>query len=163
MSNVLVACKLPNGLRMRIYKEVERSEPTPMGHKMVKVWEPTGDVVVLAGTAVPFGTMPEDPIVNGYSLTPVDKEFWDTYVSQNKDSEAIKNELIFAHEKQDNVVAQTKSQRKQGVVSGMEPLDPNNLPKGIDARGMKIATADEMPPIPVTRGEGRPSLRRERA
>lgn len=160
MSKVLVACKLPNGLICRIHRMEDISEPVMGGgFKTIKKAVFTGRQFELAGPAVPFGVMPENPAVHGYALTPVEKEDWDEWVAQNPDSDVLLKGHVFAHEKRENVMAQAKEQRKDGVATGLEPLDPKNLRAAglVPANpNLETSTADEQPAMPVQRGGARP-------
>src|SRR6202035_4087445 len=142
---VTVACKLPNGLRLRLFEFKEEREATPLGFQTIKVGRPIeGQEVVINGTAIPFGQQPEEPHIAGYALTyGVPKYFWDTWCEQNQDNDCLLQGLIFAHSEMASVKAEAKEHRSDGLKSGMEPIDPKSPPKGISLRGMKIETADE--------------------
>lgn len=131
-NTVTVACKLPSGIILRVFQMVEHSEPVMGGgSKKVKVAHQMGKSVRIRGFAVPFGATPAVPIVGGYGLTPnVDAEFFDLWLKQNADSEIVQNNLIFAHEKQADAAAQAAEQAE--IRSGLEPIDPKRLPKGIE-------------------------------
>lgn len=135
---VTVACKLPHGLRLRIQAERETTVPV-MGGGMqsVKQWVPTGDEVVLKGVAHEFGKSPNAPIAEGgFALTTgVNAEFFAKWMEQNKETEIVRQGLVFASGDAASVSDQAKDHAE--VRSGLEPLDPENLPvKGVE-------TADE--------------------
>jgi hypothetical protein len=138
-AKVTVACKLPHGLILRVFGFDTRSEPVMGGgSKEVKVARQIGESVTLNGNAVPFGKAPEHPIIGGYALTHgVDKELFDKWLEQNRDSDLVRNRLIFAYESQDKAVDRAKEHAK--ARSGLEPIDPDNLPKGIQAADRKAA------------------------
>jgi hypothetical protein len=137
---VTVACKLPNGLILRVFKMVERPESGPMHSRTVKVAEVVGEPITVHGPAYAFGNMPPYMIVAGYALTPnVPKEFFETWFEQNKDSTFVQNKLVFAFESHDHVVGQAKEYEKNK--SGMEPVDPEDLPRAF--RGIRKFNAKE--------------------
>lgn len=135
---VTVGCKLPNGYIMRIFDMVDMAEPIPGAPaKTFKRAVPNEKQYTLRGNRVPFGMMPRYQIIGGYALTPgIPADVWDKWLSQNKDSDLVKNNLIFAHEKVENAAAQAKDQAT--VRSGLEPINPDKPP----VTGIK--TADEM-------------------
>lgn len=147
MAKVLVACKIPNGLILRLFKPEEVDYPLlGGGYKRVTEYKPIpGAQVELAGPATPFGQMPNAPVAAGYAITPVEKDFWDKWLEQNKDAAVVENGLVFASEKQGNVVAQARDNRKNKVKSGLEQIDPANPPQaGISMRGMRVQTDEDM-------------------
>ncbi len=73
---------------------------------------------------------PKHPIVEGVALTfGVPKAFWDRWLAANKDAMFVKNGLVFAHEQPASVEDMAKERVLQK--SGLERLDPKNLPKRI--------------------------------
>lgn len=121
---VSVACKLPSGIHLNVFTMEDAQEPVlGGGWRTVKRAVPAGRVT-LKGT----GRRVDDPrIVGGYALTHnVDADHWANWLTANKDSALVKNGLIFAHVKPAEVEAQARDHRE--AVSGLEPVDPNNLP-----------------------------------
>lgn len=131
-ATVSVACKLPHGLELRLFNIVDAVESNALGEiRAVKRAEPLPTTVTIRGYLEK--QRPDQPMPargSSYAITHgVDKEFFDKWLVQNKDHDAVKNKLIFASEKQDTVrgmMNEFKSTR-----SGFEPVDPNNLPKNI--------------------------------
>lgn len=134
---VTVACKIPNGLLLRLHEMEETSEPVMGGgSRTVKVARHVGDAVRINGNAHPQNAAPRAQIVDGvdfgYALTPnVPKAFWDKWLQQNKDHMAVRNGMIFAHESVRSVEAEARE--KANLRSGTERLDPKDLPKQIQA------------------------------
>jgi hypothetical protein len=127
---VVVACKYPPGFMMRVFEMVKVPQASPMGSIMVMEARQIGEPIKINGTSTPPGMIRDDPLVAGYALTRgVPKEMWDLWVEQNRDSDMVRNKLVFAHEKPDMVQGRAVNQRKNGVQSGMEGLDPKNPPK----------------------------------
>jgi hypothetical protein len=129
---VIVACKLPHGLLLRLF-HFERVYQPVMGGGTREVDEARqhGVVVRLKGNTFPFGTVPQHRIIGGFGITEdVSKAFWDEWIAQNKEHPAVKNRLIFAMPQLDSVIDEAK--QMESIKSGLEPLDPQNLPKGIE-------------------------------
>jgi hypothetical protein len=133
---VTVACKLPHGLILRQYTMVDTDQPVMGGGiKTVKQAQQLPGEVAINGNAHPQNAGPKCAIVGGYALTPnVDKAFWDRWLEANKDSDMVKNNLIFAHESMD--AAQGDAEDKAAVRSNLERLDPKKLPKGLEQSEM---------------------------
>jgi hypothetical protein len=129
---VTVACKLPHGLVLRVFNMVEAQEPVMGGgFRKVKVAQERPERAEIKGWAHPQNHAPKAPLIGGFALTAgVDKDLWDTWKTQNAESDLVKNGLIFAHEKADSVQDQAKDQR--ALRSGLERLDPKKLPRGIE-------------------------------
>jgi len=69
-------------------------------------------------------------IYGGHGITEgVDKEFFDKWLSMNKDSAAVKAGLIFSHEKTNNVKAEAIE--KKDNKNGFEGIDPAKPGPGI--------------------------------
>jgi hypothetical protein len=123
---VTVACKIPNGLLLRIFKMALAREQTPTGYRDIERAEQVGDIVKINGPALPFGQDPEYVVVGGYALTPnVNKDFFDEWLRQNKDHEAVKANLIFAHS--NRAVVSDRAREQRAVRSGLEPLNPDRI------------------------------------
>ena len=123
-----VACKIPTGLVLRVFvpesfevpvmgggmKTVTRSRPTEWSHK-------------LNGPARKLGQDPAHQIIHGAGLTHgVDADLFALWLEQNKTSDYVVKGLVFGHEKHASAVAQAQDHRSE--LSGMEPVDPKNLP-----------------------------------
>lgn len=136
---VTVACKLPHGMRLRLFKMVDGVENVA-GNTMRTVQRPlqVGPDVVIGGVAVEFGK--EKTLTAGFALTPgVDKEFFDEWMRQNREHDAVKNHLIFAASTRDAVEGQAGEHRKQKT--GLEPLDMS-----LTKKGERLVAVDERLP-----------------
>ena len=134
MPTVTVACKLPNGLILRVFDMVDRDEPVMGGGmRKVKVAQERPAQVTIKGNAHPQNAAPRAPIIGGFALTQgVDKEFWDLWLAQNKDSDVVRNRLIFAHENTAKTEDAARAKDNAKNRSGFERLNPHALPKGIE-------------------------------
>jgi hypothetical protein len=128
-TTVTVACKLPNGLALRNFIMVDVDEPVLGGGlRTVKMAQPVGDVVDIKGCGVVYGG--SKPLFGGYALTyNVDAQFFEQWMKDNAEAAFVKNRLIFAHEKSD--VVERRAKDNEDAKSGLERIDRNKLPKGI--------------------------------
>lgn len=146
-AKVTVACKLPHGLLLRTFEMGSRMIPAgPIGVVKIEQAVVRGEPVRINGTAVPFGKIPNFIITpSGYALTAgVDKDFFDLWLAQNKDSDVVSKGLVFAHESNDHVRGMAED--RKDFRSGLEPLDPNGdkrVPKGSSANLSGIQQDDE--------------------
>ncbi|MGF6604585.1 hypothetical protein P3T23_009341 [Paraburkholderia sp. GAS448] len=98
-ATVTVACRLPQGLHLDIVKHGEVRKR-----------------VTLAGSN-------STQAVAGFGITEhVPKDFFDRWLADHRELPAVKNGLIFAHEKKDSVEA--RATERTDLKSGLEPLDP---------------------------------------
>lgn len=127
--NVTVALKLPNGLIMRLYRQIKYVETGIGGTTRDSTRaEPIGKEFKLNGNRFPFGSIPAYEIVNGYALTPnVPAEFFQQWWEANKESDLVENNLIFADADPARVRAWCKEYRS--TRSGFEPLNPTGDPR----------------------------------
>ena len=117
---VSVGCKLPSGIHM------DMNDPKP--HAITRR-------VTLRGSNA-------SRVVGGFGITEnVDKEFVETWLKRNAELPAVKNELIFIMKNSREVSA--KAKELAGVKSGMERIDPKNLPKGIKEVSQQEANEEE--------------------
>lgn len=139
--SVVVSCKLPNGLILRVYGMVEHAEPVMGGgmRTVKRAVQLPGEVKINGCAAAMGKALPHD-IRNGVGLTfGVDADLFNAWREQNKDSDFVKRELIYASAKPAEVEAQAKS--NASVKSGFEPVDRNNLPEEFTRKGAKIESA----------------------
>jgi hypothetical protein len=110
---VTVACKLPHGLELRLYK-VEKDTPAQLL---------PGDPVVLAGTNA-------DNAVGGYGLTEnVDAAFFAAWMDQNQTFPAVRAGLIFADDSTAKVRDRAVEQAR--LESGFEGINPEAPRSGV--------------------------------
>jgi hypothetical protein len=151
---VHVACRLPNGIKLRLYSWHEVDEPTPSGPRRIKVARPVekdGRILEyeVRGYNPGFGQMPANFIVvPKWATTRVPKDFWDEWLKQSADSDLVKNRVVFAASTEPDLSAMIKEAESGGARSGLEPLNETNdarIPRG----RLPLTRADEMSP-PVT-------------
>lgn len=102
MALITVGCKLPHGLHLDV----------------------GGTRVTLLGTN-------KSNVIGGHGITEgVEESFFKKWLVQNKDSAAVKNGLIFAHEKVENTKAEAIE--KANNRNGFEGIDPNKPAPGVE-------------------------------
>lgn len=123
---VTVACKLPNGIVLHVDEMVESQEPVMGGGtRTTKVARRLEQTFYVKGNAVPVDMRAKHQITDqGYALTPgVDADFFAKWMEQHKNSQMVKNKLIFSAAGRDE--AEGKSVENAKARSGLEPLDPS--------------------------------------
>jgi hypothetical protein len=133
-STVTVACKLPHGLKLRIFRMEKTHEPIMGGGtREVPIARPIpGKEFTINGTSHRQNVMPDCLVRDSFAFTEnVPKDLWDEWLEQNKMSDMVKNGLIFASSQSQSVTEQAKDHRE--IRSGFERLDPNKKPNGIVA------------------------------
>jgi hypothetical protein len=122
---IVVACKLPHGLRMRLFEMVDSQEAVAGGgFRMTKRAQPASDIVEIRGYLhdVKRSPVAMPSIGSSYALTDgINKDFFTKWLEQNADLDAVRNNLVFAHERD------TAGQAREfkDTRSGVEPIDPN--------------------------------------
>jgi hypothetical protein len=127
-NTVIVACKIPAGIFMQGYKLVDTEEPMPLGSRTIKKAVPTGDRIKINGNGSAQGSVAPGLVDGGYALTyNVPAETARAWLEANKESDMVKNKLIFITEKAESAVAQSKN--NHAVKSGLERLDVGTVSK----------------------------------
>jgi hypothetical protein len=127
---VVVACKMPNGLILRLMHKTTVQEPQPGGgFRDQVVMRATGEEVTLAGYGAEAGKSPKAIVTDeGYALTfDVPKPFWDMWLEQNQELEVVRNRLVFAHSSVNSARAESRDHAK--TRNGLEPLALKNDPR----------------------------------
>lgn len=152
---VTVACKVPHGLVLRLQMKTKVNEPVMGGGtREVEIYVPRPDVktYTVNGPVTEQGKASKALVVDGFALTTgVPADFWQEWLSQNRELGAVVNGLIFAHEKKDSVddmAAERKAQR-----TGLEPMDMRMVRRKVqtpDGEVERTLAAD--PRVPRSRG-----------
>lgn len=129
---ITVACNLPNGLILQLYKMVEfRENVMGGGSRISSIAQKMGEPVRLNGTAVPFGKIPRFPIEGAFALTPnVDKDFFDEWMRQNAELELVKRGGIYSAsttERARDLALELTGEPE--ARSGLEPMLPDKDPR----------------------------------
>ena len=131
--SVVVACKWPHGLILRVYKQSERLVEIKGGMAKTVDSEPDGDPVEIRGYLSPSKKVAMPARAPHYELTyGVPAAFMKRWLEQFADSDLIKNGIIGVAGSRDDIEAWIRENEKRP--NGREPLDPDNLPKilGVD-------------------------------
>lgn len=127
---VVVACKHPNGLHLRTFVMREIEEQQQGGNVRKTQRAEMADVFTVAGPSKPHNREVDRQIQDGYALTPgVPAALWNTWLAQNKDSDLVKNGIVFAHGATNDVRAEVTEKAK--VKTGLERIDPKAIPKNL--------------------------------
>src|SRR6516165_8349871 len=116
-AKVIVACKLPNGVVLKLHRPVEVDIPVMTGGvRVVREFHPdpaTAPITVHGWRSAPDGiTVIKGPAGTGTALTPnVPKGFWDRWFEENKASLLVTNHLVFAFESKDHAEGRAKELR----------------------------------------------------
>ena len=119
-----IACNLPHGLVLKLH--TTRQTTPPQGGNPVTEYIPLPDRAVTIN-----GLNATDTVRFGYAMTDnVDAEFWETWSTQNKDFPPFKLGHLFAFASPGDATA--KAREMEGTKTGLEPIDPDKLPAGIE-------------------------------
>lgn len=131
---VTVACKLPCGFIMREFAANPEDELVMGGgSRRVTVHRPTGRQVTILGTGARVGS-PPPILIRGFRLTPdVPKALWDGWLAANRDSDMVRNGLVYAAPQQRDVEAFAREH--ETARTGLEGIDPDN--PGARVRGIQ--------------------------
>lgn len=129
-STVTVYCKVPNGLRLQLQRQIERPLPLRDGTvSSLKEWVRTGPVHFVRGPAAPVGTPPKGyampQIEFGFAATPgVPADFWDAWLEQNKTAAYVTTGMVYAEAEEADGRAVAREHEK--LLSGLEPIRPDD-------------------------------------
>lgn len=130
-AKVAVACKIGVAyIDLQIFRPVTKMQDTQTGPREVREFVRQQQIVRVRGTAYPRGTVPtgypaRPEMWNGFAITfGIDKEFWELYEEQNRNSPFIKNGLLIADEDQNRLRARTLDGRD--VRSSIDPVTGDN-------------------------------------
>lgn len=140
-AKVTVACKIPAGLELRTGKFVTRTVQAHNGTVQERIWVPDGRTVRLLGNRRPFGvSVPGITGETGFGLTHnIDKDFWDAWLAENKDSDYVKNGFVFAVANKAD--AASKARELADTFDGLGPLNPETRRE----KGREVPVDDRWP------------------
>lgn len=128
-TTVTVACKLPHGVVIRDHTKTTIFENVlGGGTRAVDLFRPIGPRIRIKGPTVPTLFIRHVEVVGGYAITEgVPADVFARWIDWNADSAAVRNNLIYGHEKGDRVRAWAREHA--GVKSGLEPLNVDTVIK----------------------------------
>lgn len=129
--HVTVACKHPNGIILQLCAPFTYTDPRT-GREITE-YQKTGEQYKLNGFAVPrgpdFDAEKIQPLAGGFGLTHgIPADFFRQWMEQNKDTDLVKNGLVFCMATEADARAKAK-ERAKDVVSGLEPLAQKGDPR----------------------------------
>jgi hypothetical protein len=130
---VTIGCKMPTGLVLRVDEMVDATEQVfGGGARQIKVARQVGSPVILNGCAVNIADLTSGravgQVVGGFGITTgVPKDFWDKWLEQHKDDPLVVKGIVF-DAKNDATAHSMARERTPSTRSGLEPMDPQNLP-----------------------------------
>jgi len=137
-ATVSVASKLPMDFTLRLFTWAKRNELVMGGGtREVRVAELARDKkqFIVQGNSWAQNKGAHQQIIGGYAITHgIPKDFWEQWLEQNQESDIILNGMLFAHQEAASTTSEAKEKEKEK--SGLERLDPNNLPKGLQKSDM---------------------------
>ncbi|QDH17414.1 hypothetical protein [Swingsia samuiensis] len=128
-STVVVYCRLIHGISIGIFKKeaIEaRAERSAAKAPDFSPLIPYRTVELNGANTDPRFHPKENILLGRAGRTLVDKDFWDTWLEQNKESDLVKNNLIFAEATEAS--ASARMTELQYEATGFEPKTEDQLP-----------------------------------
>lgn len=151
-AKITIACKIGIAyLDLQVFRQVSKMQDTQTGAREVREYVREPEIVRVRGTAYPRGTVPasypERPEMwNGYAITRgIDKEFWDLYAEQNRNSPFIKNGLLMADENENRLRGRTLERRD--TRSSIDPVTGESDGRMPKPNNPAISELSEMPRV----------------
>jgi len=136
---VTVACRLPNGIVMQLFKKGSMLVPV-LGHGdamrrvEMMVPDPERPPITAVGWRGPDGKRAHGTVA-GYGLTPnVPLGFWESWLEQNEKQPYVVNKLVFVHSTDTAGMARAH----KGTDSGLEPLNMRREDKIVNGRVVSV-------------------------
>ena len=133
-ATVIVGCRLPAGYMLQTYVMRDEEERVPGGgSRTVQVARKTEHSFRLNGNRVRIGQTADWIITPGQQGTGagltrgVPESVWEAWLKDHKNEPIVKNGVIFAHARENEVRAMAKDFRKQ--LTGLEPFNPKDDPR----------------------------------
>lgn len=127
-----VICKIPQGMILHLHKKEKITEATPSGSRdtVRHFQDEDAGTVRIFGPAHAQNEGPRQRQVGGFALTEnVSKDFFERWLEETgKYLPAVRNGLIQFFPNTDKAVGGAREFKKQK--SGLERIDPENLPGG---------------------------------
>lgn len=139
---VVVVCKMPRGLYLQL-NEFVPMDVKVLGGGIEKRKQPmrVGPQIRIKPAVLPYGAIPNYPIVNGFSLTrDVDANFWNQYFQQNRGLELITSGLLCAFANEQDATAYCKEYG--ALKSGLEPIAQKDDPRVESSNNPNLSDID---------------------
>jgi len=144
---ITVACKLPSGLWLRVFRQSEVDVPIsgmPGQFRKETQSRLVGAPFRIAGAAQPVGAAPRALVVGGYALTTgVPRALWEEWLEQNRDSAIVRNSIVYAMDTREE--AHDRAVEQEEVRSGLEPIDPRTRTQTVNGDERKVPVDPRWP------------------
>ena len=134
-NNVTIGCKHPMGVILELDEElspdaVEAMNTVQNGPIGKRKYFPSGKKYVLNGANADHPKSPQKGRTSvGWGLTEIPTDFWEAWLAQHSKFALVANGTIFAVTSTRD--AQDEADKRQSVVSGLEPMNPRKPAPGI--------------------------------
>jgi hypothetical protein len=142
---VYVGCKIPNGVILQRFEWKEEVVSTPTGLQSMKLARPVPGSQFHLNSIGDLRHKPKDfvdrfggQIAPGFcSITRVPRDLWESWSEIMRDSDLLKNGMVFACKSHDDAVLEATS--RADIRSGLEPIDPDRpeLTTGREIRAVR--------------------------
>jgi hypothetical protein len=126
---VFVVSKMPRGIYLQLHETV-RQDVRVVGGGIEKrdVAMRVGEPIRLKPTVLPFGAIPNYPIVDGFSITrDVPANFWRKWIEQNGKMTMVEQGLLAGFDTESDAIAYCREHGK--LRTGLEPIAQNGDPR----------------------------------
>lgn len=137
---VTVACKMPHGIVLRLFDMVSAQEAVQGGgYREIQKARARPQTIKINGYLEKYDPkLPPASRTSSFALTSgVPKDFWEEWLKQNHDLTMVTNGLIFAHKS--SASSKAESREKEKIRTGLEPIDPDHLPRGVKTYAQDVA------------------------
>jgi hypothetical protein len=132
---VVIGCKIPQGIVIRAFQKVEKSEATPTGLRAYSQIEGVLGTEFRCEGPAQINHQPKNIVdfmgrnfPGNYALTPgCPRDVWKNWLKWNKGTPLVEEGLIFALG--DAADAATEAKSRASIRSGLEPVDPEHPEK----------------------------------
>lgn len=148
--SVIVVCKMPRGIMLQLHEKIKQDHKV-MGGGIEKrdVAMATGAPVRLRPSVLPFGALPNYTIVNGFSFTEVEANFWNKWYEQNPRFGMLETGLLCAFDTEADARAYCK---EYGALKhGLEPLAQKDDPRVDQPTSQNLTALDIDTEAPAAR------------
>jgi hypothetical protein len=154
-ATVTVCCRVPCGLILQLCKPAKTRIPLPGGGFVEEViHQKFGKAYRVNGYAKPAGqdlgvTVIGAPRGGGYAITEgIPEQFWEEWLAQNAEHDAVLNGMIFAADRKNEAVAEAKD--KGALWDGLHPMEQSGDPRNPKRRNPKGQLVDAVEPRDAT-------------
>lgn len=147
---VTVVCKMPRGLYIQLHEKVSQDQKVVGGgieKRLVSM--AIGEQIRLKPSVLAFGLIPNYTIVNGFSFTEVDANFWNAWYEQNSKFGMLESGLLCAFDNEADAKAYCKEYGS--LKHGLEPLSQADDPRVEQPTSLNLTSLDIDTDVPGKR------------